>query len=118
MNHYYAFVDLLPSSVSNAIHPYKYNGKELDRKKGIDWYDYGARMYDATLGGWTTIDPQSEKLYTVSPYTYCINDPIKHRDPDGEVPLIAGLIGVELIILPRLQLIGWKESLGRNPLLM
>ena len=115
-NDYYPFGGLF--TASRGVQPYKYNGKELDRKNGIDWYDYGARMYDATLGGWTTIDPQSEKLYTVSPYTYCINDPIKHRDPDGEFPWIAGLIGVELIILPRLQLIGWKESLGRNPLLM
>ena len=83
-NDYYPFGGLF--TASRGVQPYKYNGKELDRKNGIDWNDYGARMYDATLGGWTTIDPQSEKLYTVSPYTYCINDPIKHRDPDGEFP--------------------------------
>ena len=44
--------------------------------------------------------------------------PERPLQSDGEFPWIAGLIGVELIILPRLQLIGWKESLGRNPLLM
>ena len=71
MNHYYAFVDLLPSSVSNAIHPYKYNGKELDAKKGLNWYDYGEREYDAALGIFTTVDPSSEKYYPTSLYTYC-----------------------------------------------
>jgi hypothetical protein len=25
------------------IQPYKYNGKELNRHHGLDWYDYGAR---------------------------------------------------------------------------
>ena len=50
VNHYYPFGGLLSSSVSNAVQPYKYNGKELDRKNGLDWYDYGARMYDAALG--------------------------------------------------------------------
>lgn len=27
-----------------------YNGKELDRMHGLDWYDYHARQYDAALG--------------------------------------------------------------------
>ena len=52
VNHYYPFGGLLSSSVSNAVQPYKYNGKELDRKNGLDWYDYGACMYDAALGRW------------------------------------------------------------------
>ncbi|MDC2276332.1 hypothetical protein PO118_03040, partial [Bacteroides thetaiotaomicron] len=42
----------------------KYNGKELDRKNGLDWYDYGARMYDAALGRWHAVDPMSEKYYS------------------------------------------------------
>ncbi|EBW1424711.1 RHS repeat-associated core domain-containing protein, partial [Salmonella enterica subsp. enterica serovar Typhimurium] len=56
VNHYYPFGGLLSSSVSNAVQPYKYNGKELDRKNGLDWYDYGARMYDAALGRWHAVD--------------------------------------------------------------
>ena len=47
-NHYYPFGGVFVS-VSN-VQPYKYNGKELDMKKGLNWYDYGARRYDATIG--------------------------------------------------------------------
>ena len=42
------------------MQPYKYNGKEYDGKKGLNWYDYGARMYDAALGRFTTVDPSAE----------------------------------------------------------
>ena len=35
---------------SNKALDYKYNGKELNEELGIDWYDYSARNYDATLG--------------------------------------------------------------------
>ncbi len=45
VNDYYPFGGLM-SNVCNNVQPYKYNGKELDRKGGLDWYDYGARMYD------------------------------------------------------------------------
>ena len=43
VNHYYPFGGLMSASESNAVQPYKYNGKELDRKCGLDWYDYGGR---------------------------------------------------------------------------
>ena len=88
VNHYYPFGGLLSSSVSNAVQPYKYNGKELDRKNGLDWYDYGARMYDAALGRWHAVDPMSEKYYSWSPYTYCMGNPINHIDPDGNTVVI------------------------------
>ena len=83
VNDYYPFGGLLSSSVSNAVQPYKYNGKELDRKNGLDWYDYGARMYDAALGRWHAVDPMSEKYYSWSPYIYCANNPIRYVDPIG-----------------------------------
>ncbi|WP_368127933.1 RHS repeat-associated core domain-containing protein, partial [Bacteroides faecis] len=69
----------------------KYNGKELDRKNGIDWYDYGARHYDPILGKWYAVDRASEKYYRVSPYTYCINNPILLIDPNGMWPTLGGI---------------------------
>ena len=83
VNDYYPFGGLM-SNVCNNVQPYKYNGKELDRKGGLDWYDYGARMYDAALGRWHVMDPSSEKYYGVSPYNYCANNPVKYIDPDGK----------------------------------
>ena len=80
-NHYYPFGGVFASSQN--VQPYKYNGKELDTKKGLNWYDYGAREYDAVLGRFTTMDPMAEKYYAVSPYTYCVNNPIKFVDPTG-----------------------------------
>ena len=80
-NHYYPFGGVFASSQN--VQPYKYNGKELDTKKGLNWYDYGARQYDAAIGRFTTMDPMTEKYYAVSPYTYCINNPIKYIDPNG-----------------------------------
>ena len=53
VNHYYAFGGLMGESTGGGAQPYKYNGKELDRMHGLDWYDYGARHYDAVL---TTLD--------------------------------------------------------------
>ncbi|WP_148298508.1 RHS repeat domain-containing protein, partial [Bacteroides reticulotermitis] len=81
VNHYYPFGGTFAGS--SSVQPYKYNGKELDRKSGLDWYDYGARMYDAALGRWHVVDPLSEKHYGVSPYAYCGNDPVGRIDPDG-----------------------------------
>ena len=63
--------------------PYKYNGKELDLMHGLNTYDYGARQHDPILARWDRMDPLSEKYYNVSPYVYCMNNPIKFIDPDG-----------------------------------
>lgn len=82
VNDYYPFGGLLSSSTASA-QPYKYNGKELDRKGGLDWYDYGAKMYDAAIGRWHVVDPSSEKYYGVTPYAYCNNDPVKNIDLNG-----------------------------------
>lgn len=61
-----------------------HGGKELDRMHGLNWYDFGARPYDATLQQWTSIDPKAENYYHLSPYTYCANNPVAFVDPNGE----------------------------------
>ena len=65
------------------VYSFKYNGKEFDSKNGLNWYDYGARHYDATLGRWHVVDPLAEKYYFSSPYVYCNNNPALLIDPDG-----------------------------------
>ena len=68
------------------VQPYKYNGKELDEKRGLNWYDYGARQYDAAIGRFMTVDPMAEKYHSVSTYTYCLNNPIYFIDKNGLEP--------------------------------
>uniref|UniRef100_UPI001FCAD940 RHS repeat-associated core domain-containing protein n=1 Tax=Bacteroides rodentium TaxID=691816 RepID=UPI001FCAD940 len=80
-NHYYPFGGVFASTTN--VQPYKYNGKEYDTKKGLNWYDYGARHYDATLGRFTTVDVLCDKHFEISPYAYCGNEPIGRIDPDG-----------------------------------
>ena len=87
-NRYYPF-GLPTAETGNSEQdkqPYKYNGKEQDNRNGLNWYDYGARMYDPALCRFLTMDPLAEKYYGISPYAYCLNNPVRFIDPTGEIP--------------------------------
>ena len=81
INHYYPYGGLMAESTNGSVQRYKYNGKELDRMHGLDWYDYGAHYSDAAIGRWHSIDPLCEKYYDVSPYAYCLDNPINDIKP-------------------------------------
>ncbi len=76
-------------STAGGVQPYKYNGKELDRMHGLDLFDYGARHYDAAIGRWWGVDALAEKYYSISPYAYVGNNPVKYIDPDGRIVRLA-----------------------------
>jgi len=75
-----------PPANNNLSNRYLYNGKELQDDFGLNWYDYGARMYDPTLGRFHTVDPWAEKYAFQSPYVYAANNPIRYIDWMGLGP--------------------------------
>ncbi len=69
--------------VSSPADRYTYNGKEIQTEFGLGWMDYGARMYDPTLGRWNGVDAFAGIYRQNTPYGFVQNSPILRVDPDG-----------------------------------
>ncbi len=63
---------------------YRYNGKELEEDFGLNWYNYGARMYDSAVGRFTGVDLLADSYAPFSPYSYVANNPLRFTDPTGQ----------------------------------
>jgi len=86
VNAYYSFgkrIPLLssPANLVNLSNKYLYNEKEIQTELDLNWHDYGERMLNGER--WFVPDPLAEKYYHISPYAYCLNNPIFYVDPDG-----------------------------------
>ena len=65
---------------------YTFSAKERDSETGLSYF--GSRYYSSDLSIWLSVDPMSAKYPSLSPYTYCANNPVKCVDPNGEEVVI------------------------------
>lgn len=86
VNDYYPTGALMASSKGGDTQRFKFNGKELDRTNGLNWYDYGARNYDAAIVRWDGMDKLCEKYSPFTPYGYCLNRFLNYYDKIGNEP--------------------------------
>lgn len=86
VNDYYPTGALMASSKGGDTQRFKFNGKELDRTNGLNWYGYGARNYDAAIVRWDGMDKLCEKYSPFTPYGYCLNRFLNYYDKIGNEP--------------------------------
>lgn len=86
------------NSVTGRDYNYGYGGKEENDELGLQWLDFSARNYEASLGRWFVVDALSDEPEQIdkSPYAYSWNNPIYFTDPDGNCPKCPGGFGAIL----------------------
>ena len=85
----FPFVPIVPRVQDNN---YRFAGKEeyVFGNGDSSLLDFGARYYDPWSCQWTAVDPLAEKYSGMSPYNYCIGDPISLVDSDGKDIVLSG----------------------------
>ena len=61
---------------------FTFSAKEKDSETGLSYF--GSRYYSSDLSIWLSVDPMSAKYPSLSPYTYCADNPVRCVDPNGE----------------------------------
>ena len=76
-------------SIFENFSRFSFTGKERDEETGYGYF--GARYMDHELmTSWLSVDPMADKYPSISPYNYCMWNPVKLVDPDGKEVYITG----------------------------
>ena len=89
---YYPFGLAQAGISSKAIGPVdnksRFNGNEIQHQEfsdgsGLDAYDFNFRTYDPQIGRFHQIDPLTEVMHHLTPYSFANNNPVLLADPLG-----------------------------------
>ena len=83
-------VQIVDSQMPTNSTEYRFSGKELQNISDYEIYDFGARQYFPKYAIWSSVDPLSETYYPITPYAYCLNNPVGNIDPDGNIVIPIG----------------------------
>ena len=84
-------------SISGEFSCCSFTGKERDEETGYGYF--GARYMDHELmTSWLSVDPMADKYPSISPYNYCMWNPVKLIDPDGRDVLPCSDEAYEMIL--------------------
>ncbi len=84
ITHYYPFGLPMSMGYSPESQRWKFGNKELDRVNGLDLYDFEARAYDPATIRFYRPDDLAHKYHSISPYVYCLNNPLIKTDSSGK----------------------------------
>ena len=90
-------VQITGASLPTNSTEYRFSGKEMQNISDYEIYDFGARQYFPKYAIWSSADPLSETYYPITPYAYCVNNPIRYIDPDGRKIVVNDIVDNELI---------------------
>ncbi|MBQ6157316.1 MAG: hypothetical protein IJK22_12045, partial [Bacteroidales bacterium] len=74
--------DFVNQRITDFSARFTFSAKERDSETGLSYF--GSRYYSSDLSIWLSVDPMGDKYASLSPYTYCANNPVKLVDPNGE----------------------------------
>ncbi|MGP1515960.1 MAG: RHS repeat domain-containing protein, partial [Bacteroidales bacterium] len=99
----------------DSFSSFVFNGKEKDSES--DFHYYGARYYASELSTWLSTDPMSDKYPSLTPYNYCVWNPVILVDPDGKDTLLSLPTNTNNAAqnMKNAKILKWMRTLGDTP---
>ncbi len=78
----------LGTTAAQLTNRWELQGKERDLTFGLNRINFGARVYNPTIGVWDQVDALADHPNQIrfSPYTAFWSNPVIYTDPDGNCP--------------------------------
>jgi RHS repeat-associated protein len=95
---------------SEQEYRFGFNGKDKESEFNSGAYDFGARIHDARLGRWMSVDEVRFLQPGWTPYRYCFNNPMGYVDPDGKYETDGHYWTIYLVGL----MLGMEQSTARE----